>query len=113
MKTITIISLAALSALALGQTKTAPKKMGVQKATIVVDNGFKPATVSVKAGRPVQLTFDTKHRGCATSVVFEGLKMSKPLTDGKKTIVTFTPKRAGTIAYACPMKMMTGSVVAK
>ncbi|GEM_PF-3335311 len=113
MKNLTLVVLAALSALALGQTKPAPKKSGVQKATIVVDHGFKPATISVKAGRPVQLTFDTKHRDCATSVVFAGLKLSKPLTDGKKTVVTFTPKKAGTIAYACPMKMMNGSVVAK
>ena len=111
MRNLSLVALAALSAIALGQTPATKK--GVQKATIVVDNGFKPATVSVKTGRPVQLTFDVKHRGCATSVVLERMKMSKPLKDGKRTVVTFTPKKAGTIAYACPMKMMTGSIVAK
>ena len=85
----------------------------VQKVTIVVDNGFKPATVSVKAGQPVQITFVTKHRGCASSVIFEGLNLSKPLKDGTKTVVTFTPKKAGTIAYACPMKMMNGKIAVK
>lgn len=113
MKNFALIPLAALSVLALAQTKRAPKNAGVQKATVVVDHGFKPSTISVKAGRPVQLTFDTKHRDCATSVVFGGLKISKPLTDGKKTVVTFTPTKAETLLFACPMKMMTGRVVVK
>ncbi len=113
MKNLTlVIALAALSAVALGQVHAAPKK-GVQRATIVVDHGFNPANLSLKAGRPVQLTFDVKHRDCASSVVFEGMKLSKPLTNGKKTIVSFTPKKAGTIAYGCPMKMMKGSLTVK
>ena len=112
MKNLTLVALAAMSALSLGQTHAAPKKV-VQKATIVVDHGFKPAVLSLKAGQPIELTFDVRHRDCASSVVFEGMKLDKPLTDGKKTVVTFTPKKAGTIAYACPMKMMKGSLTVK
>jgi len=87
--------------------------MGAQKSTITVDNGFSPKTITVKAGQPVQLTFDTKHRGCATTVNFSSLGISKGLKDGAKTIVTFTPKKAGTITYACPMNMYKGTIIVK
>ncbi len=110
MKKLTFVTLAAFSAITYAQPP-APAK--VQKATVVVDHGFKPSTIKVKAGQPVQITFDTKNRDCATSVIFDGLKINKPLTKGKKTVVTFTVKKAGTYAFACPMKMMTGSVIAK
>lgn len=85
----------------------------VQKVTIIVDNGFSPSTVKVKAGQPVQLTFDVKHRGYASTVVFQSLKITKELNDGKKTVITFTPSKAGTIAYACGMNMLKGSIVVK
>ena len=88
-------------------------KNGVQKATIVVDNGFRPGILNVKVGQPVELTFDTKNRGCATSIVFEGLDIKKDLTNGKKTVVKFTPKKPGTYTYACPMKMLKGTIVVK
>jgi plastocyanin domain-containing protein len=38
--------------------------------------------------------------------------MKKDLADGKKTIFTFTPKK-GSYAFACPMNMMKGKVIAK
>lgn len=115
MNKLTVVALPltlALSITVLGQGRAAQLK-GIQKATIVVNNGFKPSTVSFKAGRPVQLTFDTKRRGCATSVIFQGLKLETRLTDGKKTVVTFTPKRAGIHSFACQMKMMTGRIIVK
>jgi YHS domain-containing protein len=87
--------------------------MGVQKSTITVNNGFSPKTITVRAGQPVQLTFDTKHRGCATTVNFSSLGISKALKDGSKTIVTFTPKKPGTIVYACPMNMYKGTIIVK
>lgn len=87
--------------------------MGAQKSTITVDNGFSPKTITVKAGQPVQLTFDTKRRGCATTVNFSSLGISKGLKDGAKTIVTFTPKKPGTITYSCPMNMYKGTIIVK
>lgn len=91
----------------------APDKKGVQKVTVVVDNGFKPSTINAKAGHPIEITFDTTSKGCITSVVFDSLKLKKPLTDGQKTVVTFTPKKAGTIGFQCPMAMFKGKVIVK
>lgn len=127
MKTINRILIAAFAAtLALSafaqqssmpgmKMKAQTKKAATtsQKVTVVVDNGFSPSEIKVKAGKPVELTFDTKHKGCAATVVFKSLKLTEKLTDGKKTVVKFTPKKAGTIDFACGMGMYKGSVVAK
>ncbi len=115
MRTINSILIVALAAMSFAgpHDKHHTAVPAVQKITIVVDNGFKPETVKVKAGQPVQLTFDVKHRSCASTVVFESLKITKNLQDGKKTIVKFTPKKAGTIRYACGMGMLKGSVSVK
>ena len=79
----------------------------------MVDNGFKPANVKVKSEQPVQITFDVKHRACASTVIFDNLHFTKNLEDGKKTTMTFTPKKAGTINYACGMNMLKGKITVK
>ena len=125
----TLITFVLLSGAALGQSQgndmkgmkgmtpkqhaSMKKPVAAQKVTITVDNGFKPASFSVKAGKPVQLTFDTKKKGCAATVVFKSLGITKKLEDGKKTTFTFTPKKAGSIAFACGMGMYKGTVTVK
>ena len=81
-----------------------------QEVTVVVDGAFKPDKLTVKAGHPVLLTFDTKNRACAKTVVFKSLGVTKELTDGTKTTLTFTPKEAGQIDYACGMDMLKGAI---
>ena len=95
------------------QTRAKVDGKGVQNATIVVNNGFSPSTIIVMAGKPVQLTFDVRHKACAATVVFKDFKITKQLDDGHKTIVRFTPKKAGTIPFACGMNMIGGSIVVK
>ena len=107
------IALATMALAVFAQGHKPATAKPVQKAMIVVDNGFKPDTIKVKAGQAVQITFDTKHKACISSVVFAGMNLKKDLTDGKKTVITFTPKKAGTYAFACPMGMFKGKVVAK
>lgn len=86
---------------------------GVQKVTVKVDGGFSPSTITVKAGRPVQITFDVRKPGCANTILFPSLSVKKALTAGQKTIVTITPKKPGAIAFACGMGMYNGTIVAK
>lgn len=119
---IQIIALAGLAVLAfapvsaLAQTK-APAKGGpttkVQKVTVKVDGTYSPALVNVKAGQPVEITFiKGKNVGCGGTVVFKSLGITKELK-GEKTVVAFTPKKAGSIAFTCPMGMYEGSVAVK
>lgn len=98
---------------AAGETTQSTQANDVQKATVIVDNGFSPTTIDAVIGKPVEITFDTKSRGCADEVVFKTLNMRKALTDGTKTVVTFTPTKAGNYDFACPMDMYKGAVVVK
>jgi plastocyanin domain-containing protein len=87
---------------------------GVQKATITIDNGmYMPGVISVKKGKPVELTFKSgKKPGCGSTVVFKSLKISKEV-GSKPVVIKFTPKEAGTIAFTCGMGMFDGKVVVK
>jgi YHS domain-containing protein len=91
--------------------KTPGSPKGVQKATILVDSAFSPSIVTVKAGHPFQLTFDTKEAACASTVIFDGLDTKKELKDGMKTVVTFPNLKAGTYAFHCPMNMIKGKLI--
>lgn len=88
------------------------RQSGVQRATIVIDGEYHPASLSVKAGRPVQLTFVRKEEaGCGDVVQIPSLKLKRTLKPGQKTVVTFTPNKAGTIAFTCGMNMYRGQIV--
>jgi hypothetical protein len=97
----------------------APKKApavargkGVQRATIVINGGYEPATVSVKAGRPVELVFHLKEQaGCGQVLHFPSLGIKRELKAGGKTVVSFTPKKSGAVPFTCGMAMYRGQVV--
>jgi plastocyanin len=95
--------------------KDAPKEAAKGGQTIqmkVTDKGFEPAAVTVKKGEPVTLviTRTTEHT-CATDIVIDdyGIKTALPLN--KAVTVTFTPKKAGDLAYGCAMGKMIGGVL--
>ncbi len=91
----------------------APGK-AAQRVTVVVDSsGYKPSTINVKAGQPVQLTFHSKGNSCANLVSIPALKKTLSLKNGQKKTLTFTPKKGQTLAFACGMKMFKGKVVAR
>jgi hypothetical protein len=85
-----------------------------QQATIVIDGAYRPATVTVKAGRPVRLVFVRKETsGCGGEVRFPTLGLHRPLKTGETSVVAFTPKKAGAIPFTCGMSMYRGRVIVK
>jgi len=88
---------------------------GIQRMTVVIDGGmYRPAVISVKRGKPVELTFRAgKNPGCGSTVVFKSLKISKVIPKGKPVVIKFTPKKAGDIAFTCSMDMYVGKVIVK
>ena len=112
-----------LSALALGAAFTgaslAPRTAFAhggkhQDVTVSIDaKGYHPATVSVKAGKEVHLTFVSKDASCAGKISIPALGQTVSLEKGQKKTISFTPKKGQTIAFACTMKMFKGSVQAK
>jgi len=92
-----------------------PAKVGKPVQTIalsVTTNGFEPAKVKVKAGVRVRLVVTRRtDRTCATELVMKAMKIHKALPLNQAVEIFFTPKKAGTLRYACGMDMIAGEVI--
>ena len=87
---------------------------GIQEQVITVDGGYSPATVRVKAGRPVRLVFDRRDTGsCSEEVVFPDFGVRRFLPTGKRTVVEITPEKPGRYDFTCGMSMLHGALVAE
>ena len=87
---------------------------GVQHATITItEKGYSPASINVKGGEKVEMTFVSKGEGCANGVSIPALKQNFTLKKGQKKIIAFTPKEGQVINFACSVKMFKGKIVAK
>ena len=94
--------------------QAATQTKAAQKASITINGGYSPAALSVTVGKPVELTFVRKSTGgCDGEIVFPTLNIKRTLKPGEKTVVKFTPKKSGTLAYTCGMGMYRGSIVVK
>lgn len=85
-------------------------KSRVQKLNMVIDrNGFYPTTFTVKKGIPVELEIDTQVKlgGCMSTMVIPDYQIAHQLTFGK-SVVQFTPTKAGTVPFTCSMGSRQG-----
>lgn len=94
---------------------TAKSNKGTQRATVTIDQGYKPASLSVQAGIPVELTFVRKETvGCGDVVKIPAAGITtKSLKPGERTTVKFTPKKSGTLHFTCGMEMYSGQIQVK
>ena len=91
-----------------------PNASGRQDVTITVRGGYEPATIRVKAGRPVRLTFDRQETsGCSEEIVFPDFDLRKFLPAYQRTVIELTPPTAGTYEFMCGMSMLHGRLVAE
>jgi plastocyanin domain-containing protein len=87
---------------------------GRQDVTVTVRGGYEPATIRVKAGRPVRLTFDRQETsGCSEEIVFPDFNVRTFLPAYQRTVVELTPPKAGTYEFMCGMSMLHGRLVAE
>ena len=119
-----VVVLAGIAAIALvnwyffvaGRTPAAAAATtaGALEQVVVVNGGYSPSIVKVKAGRPVRLIFDRQDTGaCSDEVVFPDFNIRRFLPTGQKTIVELTPPRAGRYDFTCGMSMHRGALVAE
>lgn len=94
---------------------TAKQSQGAQRATVTINQGYSPASLSVQAGKPVELTFVRKETvGCGDVVKIPEVGITtKSLKPGEKTTVKFTPKKSGTLHFTCGMAMYSGQIQVK
>jgi cobalt-zinc-cadmium efflux system membrane fusion protein len=87
----------------------------VQTAKVVVnEQGYEPAKVTLRAGRPARITFvRTTDKTCGTEVVFPSLNIKRALPLNEPVVIEFTPAQSGDIAFACGMNMLHGTVAVR
>lgn len=110
---IGILALVAILAGTSPSADAAPAAKREQRIVVTVTkNGFESAPVRLKAGKPVRLVVTrTVERTCATDIVLKEYGITKPLPLNTPVEVRFTPRKAGTIRYACAMDMIAGSLI--
>ncbi|HYW33395.1 MAG TPA: cupredoxin domain-containing protein [Gemmatimonas sp.] len=87
---------------------------GPQEVTIVVQGGYTPSSIRVKAGSPVRLLFDRQETSsCSEEVVFGDFGVRQFLPAHQTTSITVTPPTPGTYAFTCGMSMLRGKLVAE
>lgn len=85
---------------------------GIQELLVTVAGGYSPATVVVRAGRPVRLVFDRQEtNSCSEEIVLPAFGVRKFLPPFAKTTIEFTPTTPGTFDFSCGMGMLHGRVV--
>ncbi len=91
---------------------------GKQTATVVVYGAFIPSEITLKSGLPAEITFDRRDSAeCTDWVIFDQFphetnkEVKSYLPQGKKTLIKFTPLKAGTYGFACGMGMNHGKLI--
>jgi hypothetical protein len=88
------------------------QKKGFQEMVIQVrSDGYFPSAITLKEGIPAKLNFKkTSNTGCLSYLLIQDLGINQKLKDGNN-IISFTPKKPGTITFTCGMGMYHGSLI--
>ncbi len=82
----------------------------VQKITLSFKNNYYPNTITVEAGRPVEITLDSSVRGCFRSFNIRELGVSV-YSKNPSDSIKFTPNQRGAFEFACGMRMGYGTII--
>ena len=101
------------SAAGSAEAEAAGPNDNVQTASVVVtEQGFEPAKVGLRAGRPARLTFLRRtDKTCGTEVLFPSLNIKRALPLNEPVQIEFTPSKTGEIAFTCGMNMLKGVLI--
>lgn len=106
--------LSALFVLGCNKATASTAADGRRQIAISVDAvGYHPAESHAKGGEPVHLVFTrTTEDGCGTEVVIPSANVKRALPLNKPVTIDVTMPAKGSLAFACGMDMMHGSVIA-
>ena len=87
---------------------------GVQKVEIVVDGGYKPEVVQLKAGVPAEVTFLRKSSSsCFDEVLLPDFGQQAKLPVNQPYTFNLHPDKPGSFTYSCGMHMFFGKIEVK
>ncbi|WP_338422955.1 cupredoxin domain-containing protein [Anabaena sphaerica] len=82
-----------------------------QQTIVMVDQGYVPNRIIVKAGKKVKLDFlRGNSSNCLAKVVIPDFGIAADLPLNKLTSIEFTPEKPGEYAFTCGMKMFRGDI---
>ena len=82
---------------------------GIQKITIGFNGNYYPNTITVEAGKQVEITLDSSVRGCYRSFNIKELGVSYS-SSGPSDTIRFTPNQKGSFEFVCGMGMGRGTI---
>ncbi len=89
----------------------AATQSGVQAIKIVVDGGYVPSHIIVRAGQPVRLEFERQDPSdCLAEVRIPDFRIARSLPLDRITTIEFTPDRPGRYQFSCGMNMFRGEI---
>ncbi len=100
----------------LSKTKSQKAKInqGIQSVDIVVDGGYTPDRIEVRAGEPVKLNFFRKDpNNCLSQVLLPDFNQALDLTINQITSVEIVPEKPGEYTFTCGMNMYRGVINAQ
>jgi len=81
---------------------------------LVTENGYEPATLTLRAGVAARLTFvRTTDKTCGTEVVLPSLNIRRTLPLNEPVVIEFTPRHSGEIGFVCGMDMLRGTMIVR
>ncbi|HYJ90962.1 MAG TPA: cupredoxin domain-containing protein [Pyrinomonadaceae bacterium] len=112
---VSIISTAAIFvAGAFPQQSKRPAKRSQTVRIYLTRKGYEPETLSLKRGVPTHLIFVRQTKDdCGREVVIPAYNIRRELPLNQRVDVAFTPRKAGTIGFACGMNMLHGTLIVR
>ena len=94
---------------ALGQTA---ERSSVRDIEVVVQGGYKPNRIEIKAGERVRLKFlRQEHSACSREVVFPALGIRRELPPFQTVVIELPALAPGEYEMKCGMNMIRGTLV--
>lgn len=116
---ITVAATAALASLGtalffFGPRCAAPAQLapdGRQEIELLVEGGYRPDRVVLKAGQPARLTvLRTDHSACSEDLVLGDLGVTRRLPTGRPVVIDLPALPPGEHEFTCGMRMMRGRI---
>ena len=96
------------------KSQKAQVEQGIQSVDILVDGGYNPDRIEVRAGEPVKLNFFRKDpSSCLEKVLLPDFNKALDLTLNQTTTVEVLPEKPGEYTFTCGMNMYRGVIKAE
>ncbi|MDQ3803210.1 MAG: cupredoxin domain-containing protein [Acidobacteriota bacterium] len=87
---------------------------GIQEVDVTVKGGYQPASIVVKAGRPLRLNFTRRESTpCGEEVVLPEFGRRAHLPENKTVAIEIVPREPGEYEFTCGMNMYRGKLIAE